>query len=120
MNHCELIDRVSDCCRTYRFTRASEATLQDGFAAAMTAEGIAFEREAVLAYGERIDFLVGDVGVELKIKGSASEVLRQLSRYARHERVQSLVLVTTRSLHLNLPRSFGGKALRVVLIGGLT
>jgi hypothetical protein len=112
--------RVIVCCRSYRFDRTSEATLQAGLALAMTEMSIPFEREVVLAPGDRIDFLVGNVGVELKIKGSASEVMRQLSRYSKHERIKALVLVTTRSIHIGMPRSIGGKALHVHFIGGLS
>jgi hypothetical protein len=43
--------------------------------------GLAFEHEVKLGPRERIDFLVGDVGMEVKIGGSASSVVRQLVRY---------------------------------------
>lgn len=64
-------------------------------------------REYTFGPNERVDFVVDGAGwrlaVEVKIKGSASAVERQLSRYARHEGVTGVVLVTTRSTHIMPP-----------------
>jgi hypothetical protein len=64
-------------------------------------------REYTFGPSERVDFLVDGGGwrlaVEVKIKGSASAVERQLSRYARQSGVTGVVLVTTRSTHIMPP-----------------
>lgn len=64
-------------------------------------------REYTFGPSERVDFLVDGAGwrlaVEVKVKGSASAVERQLSRYARQSGVTGVVLVTTRSTHIMPP-----------------
>jgi len=72
---------------------------------ALNAAGIAYEREAVLDTRSRIDFLVGGVGVEVKVDGSTPAILRQAARYIEHERIRALVLVTTRARHAQALRS---------------
>lgn len=93
--------------RRYRHP-TDELRLQEEIADAFTEAGVRFEREVVLTPKDRIDFLVGTVGVEIKVKGSAHAVARQLLRYAEHERVSELVLFTTRT-QIVVPPTLGGK-----------
>lgn len=98
-----------------RFLYSNEKELQDGIAAALTAAKLPFEREVKLAEGDIIDFMVcGDVGIEVKIKGSPSEVARQLLRYAGHDKIQALVLVTGRAALAAVPDVLLGKPLHRV------
>ncbi len=103
-----------------RLPAATEAALQEAIASSFRAAGIAFEREVSLSSKDRIDFLVeGRVGLEVKIVGGLSEVTRQLHRYAQSERIEALILVTTRMRHRALERELNGKTVDVVhLIGG--
>lgn len=80
--------------------------------------GLAFEHEAKIGAGCRIDYLVGDVGVEIK-KGRPvrSTLLNQLRRYAACEKIGSLVVVTQRALPL--PQSVGGKPLYTLSLNAL-
>ncbi len=73
--------------------------------------GLPCEHEARLGPGCRIDYLVGDVGVEIK-KGKPAPRARlpQLARYARCEGLSALVVVTQR--RVALPPSLYGKPLR--------
>jgi hypothetical protein len=113
--------RVLSVLRAYRFNTSSEAALQGGIARALAAENVAFEPEVILTAQSRIDFLVdGGVGIEVKIDGTANEVLRQLMRYAECAKVRELVLVTTRSKHVALASSLRGKPLAIHFIGGLS
>lgn len=97
----------------------TEIALQSAIAATFEADGLSFEREVRLSDRDIIDFLVGGVGVEVKIDGSLSAVTRQLHRYAQSDRVALLVLVTTRMRHRAVPRELNGKRVDVVhLIGG--
>lgn len=106
--------------RRYRLQTVSEAAMQASVAAVLECARVSFEREVSLTKADRIDFLTADgVGIELKIDGSENEVARQLIRYAEHERVRELLLVTTRSKHLSLPREVMGKPLTVYIQGGL-
>lgn len=103
-----------------RFRYTDEIRLHEGIAAALAAAGVAFEREVALSPLDRIDFLVGDVGVEVKVAGAASRVDRQLARYAKHDRVAALILVTDREQAAAVRNCLNGKPVLVVrLRGGL-
>jgi hypothetical protein len=81
-----------------RYRYRDEVELHAGLSAALTEAGIAHERE-VYVNGGRIDFLIGSVGVEVKIKGTIGEIRRQLARYAAEPRIDHLLLVTTHPAH---------------------
>jgi hypothetical protein len=67
---------------------------------------------------ERIDFMVGRVGIELKVDGGNAEVLRQLDRYAASPDVDALVLITSRRrLVAGLPAELRGKPLVGIHVG---
>lgn len=95
-----------------RYRWSSEADLQDGLEQLFQILMLNYEREVKLADGERIDFMVGRVGVEVKIKGTQTSVLAQLERYAPH--VDELVLVTGRLQLTRMPETVGGVPLTVV------
>lgn len=109
---------VERALRRRRFRYANEKELQEGLAQAFAEEGIDFRREHSLAPGDIVDFLIGPVAVEVKIGGSLAGVTRQLHRYAQHEPVEALVLVTGLLRLGNLPETLNGKALSVVSVGG--
>lgn len=106
-------ETVAAALRRYRFRFADEDRLQVLLGQALAAEGLPVEREVRLDPRNRIDFLVGGVGVEAKVAGSAADVRRQLDRYARFDRVDGLVLVTTKAAH-RFPSEVRGKPLEVV------
>lgn len=92
-----------------RFCATGENLLQLELATVLGDAGVPFLREVELVGAGRIDFLLaGRVGLEVKVAGSASEVIRQLWRYAHSGELASLVLVTTRATHLRIPRSLCG------------
>jgi hypothetical protein len=91
-----LVDRVLAALSTRTYSGHGEREIQDKVGAALTAAGVAFEREVRLSDRDRPDFLVGgQVVVEVKLKTPRSVVLRQLGRYAEHDRVQAIVLAST-------------------------
>lgn len=108
--------RVAIAISKVRFRHASEDDLQRGIAAALTELGMDVEREVRLTARERIDLLVGGVGVEVKIAGVLRDVERQLARYAASTRVDALVLVTTRASH-RPSAEIGGKPVLTVFLG---
>lgn len=109
---------VADAIGGYRYHHADEDGLQAGVAAAITAAGLPAEREVRLSPEDRLDVLTGGVAVEVKTAGTTDNVLRQLQRYAQHDRITALLLVTTKARHRTLPDQVGGKPLRVVHLGG--
>ena len=113
----EIEERALQLCRIlhaprYRF--ASEAELQSQVGTQLADHGIPFVREMALTPQDRIDFLCGPIGIEVKVGGSPGPVFRQLARYASHPDIASLVLLTTRSSHRNVPRQICGKPIFLV------
>ena len=102
---------VSALLRRHRYVYASEDQLQQQLADVLAAAGLRVHREVRLTEHERIDLMVGDVGIEVKVKGQRTP-LRQLGRYAEHPSVQGLLLVTTRAA--TLPATLRDKPVAVV------
>jgi hypothetical protein len=98
-----------------RFRLDSEKLLQDQIAHSLAAAGFTARREAPLADGDVIDFLVGDVGIEAKIKGQRRAILRQCERYCRCGALGALVLVT--NAPMGFPPALVGKPTFVVSLG---
>lgn len=103
----------------YKLKRGTERELQDAIEEMLRAEEIPYEREVELAAADRPDFMVERCAVEVKMKGSPAEVLRQLLRYAKHDRVDRLVLITTRSSHVDIQPTLLGKPLLVLYVSPL-
>jgi hypothetical protein len=99
----------------HRFRAPSEADLQRGIAKVLEGAGVTFAREVRLNARDRIDFLLGDVGVECKVDGSLPDLIRQIDRYALHERIGALVVVTFRLRLARLPRELHGRPVHVVV-----
>lgn len=110
--------QVRDALARYRMPVTPELALQDAVEKALRIEGFVFDRE-VRRGADRIDFLVGTVGVELKVKGSLAEVTRQLKRYAAWEEIDELLLVTTRGHHLGVTTRLNEKPVLVHIVRGL-
>lgn len=109
------VEQVIETLQSYKFTYSNEAELQRGIAQAFEGRKIPFHRECRLGSDLQIDFLVeGGIGIEAKIKGSPSDVARQLLSYANRPEVTCLVLVTGRAALGRLPESLLEKKLYVV------
>lgn len=113
------LDQVIDAIRAYGFSYASEDDLQVALAEALDRAELRPRREVRVA-GGRIDIIVGRVGIEVKTKGSAADVRRQIESYAKEPTLDSFILVTGRSQHSALPDELGGKPVHVeVLMGAM-
>lgn len=93
----------------------NEKATQRALEQALTAAGIAHRREVPLDHGNVIDFLVDGIGVELKLKGSARAIYRQLERYSEHGEVRAILLLTGRAM--GLPSTIKGKPAAVASLG---
>lgn len=111
-------DSIVDLVRGVRFAYRDEDQLQAGIAEALTAAGFSPQREVRLSGTDRIDLLVGSIGVEVKVAGAVGRLAAQLARYAASARVDELVVVTTRRQHRALPAEVGGKPVTVVHLMG--
>lgn len=83
----------------------------------MPGMGSARVRREVKIAGGTIDFTadMGRIGIEVKLKGSAGEIQRQLRRYAGDGRIEELVFVTAKPV--GIPEWIGGKRCVVVDLG---
>lgn len=91
----------------YRLPLSNEKALQSEIGELLTANGIKHEREVGLSDKDRIDFMVGSVGMEVKLKGSAVEIYKQCKRYCGYPEVKELILITNRSMAF--PNEINGK-----------
>lgn len=107
-----LVPAIIRLIETRRLPLSSEKRLQAVLADEFARAGIAADREVDLGDGDIIDFMIGDVGLELKIKGQRRAIFRQCERYCGHERIGALVLATNAAM--GLPGSIGGKPVHVV------
>lgn len=109
------IARVAAAVCGYRFHFDNESGLQDAVAKLLGDLGIPFEREFDLSPHGRIDFYLPEtrVGLEVKVKGSPSDVLSQIHGYVQHEQIDGLLLVTARMRLGRVPRLINGKPVDV-------
>lgn len=112
-------EAVASAIKSQRYRYADEIQLQDGIAGVLAGAGIPAVREVSLTAADKIDFMAGRLGIEVKIAGQAAAVQRQLCRYAASAEVDELMLVTTRSAHRSVRRELAGKTVHVVLLSGV-
>lgn len=94
----------------------TEAELQTAIGEILKDHAIQYKREWRLNEKDRIDFLIGGLGIEVKITGSRSDLIRQLHRYAQSEQIDSLVLVTTLLRHRDLPTEINAKPITIIVL----
>lgn len=115
---------IASILTSHRYHFANELELHAGLARVLESAGVAFFREHPLDPFGRIDFLCYDastvptIGMEVKIREPRAAVLRQLTGYASHPQIASLILVTTRFQLRSMPPELNGKPLAVCFIGG--
>lgn len=98
-----------------RLRMSCEKQAQADLEAALIGHDIKHRREAHLTKGDIPDFLVGDIVIELKTKGSAMAIYRQCERYAQHDEVGGVILLTARAM--SLPQTIAGKPAAVASMG---
>lgn len=95
-----------------RFPLSNEKLLQAAIEEEFDANGVAHIREHRLSSHDVVDFLVGGVAVECKVKGGRRDTYRQLERYAGHDAVDELILVT--NVPTGMPAEINGKPVYVL------
>ncbi len=112
----ERIASLVELLRSHRFRFSSEAELQDMVERVLKEASIPHQRERELGAAGRIDFLVGgDIGVEIKTKGSPTQVAAQVLRYCERDEIACVVLFTARlTLATLLPDKPHGKTIVTV------
>lgn len=112
----EETQRVADALGTIRCSAsAAEDELHAQVAQALAAAGIEAAHEVRLAPRCRIDFLAGEIGIEIKKKRpERAKLIAQLARYAACPQVRALIVVAPRGV--NLPRRIGGKPVTMLAL----
>lgn len=109
-------DELALLLRHRRFVTATEAALQAGIGEALREWNVPFDREFRLSAAERIDFWVdGYIGIEAKVRYPKRSIYRQLQRYAGHDALKALILVTGTAM--GLPAQILGKPVFYVSLG---
>lgn len=111
-----MIHTLVNLIRSARIDLSDEKRAQYDLEQLLRKAEVLFEREVRLSEIDIVDFLVEDVGIEVKLRGARKkEVYRQLCRYARHDRVGSLILAS--NLSMGLPAQIEGKDAYFVRLG---
>ena len=118
-NHSLTAHEICKALYSTRFRYHNEKELQRGVSLVLDDLKLSYPPEFLMSPRDRIDFLVGDIGIECKSddsKGgtSPSAVTRQLFRYAQSPLIKELILLTTMSKHKNLPETINEKPVYVV------
>lgn len=101
--------------RRRRFPLNDEKRLQDLMLEQFASAGFPAEAEVRLNAQDIVDFMIGGVAVEVKIKGARRAIYGQCERYCQHERVTSLVLAT--NISMGMPEEIHGKPIYIVNLG---
>lgn len=102
----------------HRFRGRDEEDYQEAIESILCQLDIPYLREEDLSPRDRIDFLLGSTGVEVKTKGSPNAITRQLARYARSERIENLVLVSSQIRLLQVPDTILNVPITTVALRG--
>ncbi|WP_051356391.1 hypothetical protein [Azorhizobium doebereinerae] len=107
---------IVELLRRRRIDLTDEKRTQADIEQILVESAIPFEREKRLAPGDIVDFLVaGGLAIEVKTGGSKASIYRQLLRYASHEAVTAMLLVS--NVPMTLPPLINGKRAAVASLG---
>jgi hypothetical protein len=108
MHAMRMAAEVAAVIRRGRFDLMDEKRTQEQIGDVLTAAAIPYQRECHLSSADIVDFLVAEtLAVEVKIKGTKRAIYRQLERYAGHDCVHAILLLTANSMPL--PLTIAGK-----------
>ncbi len=115
------LDALGGLLSRFRFRFTSERELQDGIALVLEQAHLRFRRETGLSQHDRPDFLLDNgFAIEVKIKGSLAELLRQATRYLGHGEIRGLLVIGTPHWLTRVPPSLLGKPVHSLrLVGSL-
>lgn len=90
-----------------------ETQIHSIIAESLVNNGIEFQHEYRLSSDSRIDFLSGNIGIEVK-KSTVKDkdLLKQLKKYSQSNKISKIILVTTKSV--NIPSDINNKQIYIV------
>lgn len=98
-----------------RFELSSEKALQIQIKERLFGCGVLVEAEYRFSIKDIVDFFCEGIAIEVKIKGSATEIFKQCKRYCEFDQVKELLLITNRSM--GFPTEIFGKPCYVLNLG---
>lgn len=98
-----------------RFSLAREKETQAEIASAFGRLAIGYQREVDLGDRNIIDFLLGSIGIEVKIGGAKRAIFAQCQRYCETGKLSALILAT--NVAIGFPRTLAGVPCYVVSLG---
>jgi hypothetical protein len=110
-----LLTTVGKIISAGRFSLENEKKLQIELEQKLTENGISFLREHHLDKKNIPDFFISGLAIEIKIKGNAVKIYKQLERYASFPEVKEVLLITNRSM--GLPTEINGKPSYMIRLG---
>jgi hypothetical protein len=116
------IDLISESLSKYTFNFSNEKQLQSGMSKIFTLMNEQFISEYKLSEEDIVDFYwpAQKVAVEVKIGGSLSGLTRQIHRYAQHEAILGILVVSSKMKLISLPEEISRKPIRChALIGNM-
>lgn len=110
---------IASFCVQQRVDVTQEISAQIAIEQALIAGGFEFHREHFLSKRDKPDFLIIKDGfsivLEMKTKANRMATYKQLERYASHEEVHGLILLSGTAM--GLPAEINGKPAQVVSLG---
>lgn len=95
----------------------TELDLQDAIAEHFDRSSRPYRREVRLSHLDKIDFLVGRIGIEVKTEGTLPQLTRQIYRYSKHDDLDAVLVVTNKSrLSQDIPTRINGKPVGVCFL----
>lgn len=114
-----LLQSLANQLKMQRFSTIQEKKTQSEVEAFLLAEGYSFEREKRLSNKDIPDFLIrsphGNIVLEVKIRFPKKLIYRQLERYAAHDEVNCVILLT--GTCMGLPAKIAEKPTALVSLG---
>lgn len=101
--------------KSKRFDLTTEKILQLEIWQVLKEKYPEIQREIHLSKEDRPDFFLNGIAIEVKIKGTVKSILAQCERYAEHDKVTGILLVTNRAM--GFPKELNGKPCYVVNLG---
>lgn len=76
---------------------------------------IPFQKEYKLSKSDIVDLFINGVAIECKTQGQPIQIHRQLERYANHDEVKAIILVSSK--YMNVKKTIKGKPAFMVHLG---
>ena len=104
-----MLTKIRNLLKGKRLITTDEKQLQEQIMILLVASGwfADIKKEYTLGDKGRVDFFIDGTAIEIKTKGSAMAIYRQLKLYAEHEEVKEIILITAKSM--TLPGSINNK-----------